>query len=45
MKCYGCGACAVTCPTGAIKLHREERSKILNSHKELTETIYNENRM
>ena len=44
-KCYGCGACAVTCPTGAIRLHREERSKIFGTHKELTETIYKENRI
>ena len=44
-KCYGCGVWAVTCPTGAIKLHREERSKIFNTHKELTETIYKENRI
>lgn len=44
-RCYGCGAYAVTCPTGAIKLHRKERSKILNNHMELTETIYKENRM
>jgi MinD superfamily P-loop ATPase len=43
-KCYGCGVCAVTCPTGAIKLHRVERSKILENFKELTETIYQENR-
>ena len=44
-KCYGCGVCAVTCPTGAIRLHREERSKIFDTHKELTETIYKENRI
>jgi len=44
-KCYGCGVCAVTCPTGAIKIHREERSKIFDAHKELTETIYKENRI
>lgn len=44
-KCYGCGVCAVTCPTGAIKLHREEHSKIFDTHKELTETIYKENRI
>jgi len=43
-KCYGCGACGVTCPAGAIKLHRNERSKILGTLKELTETIYEENR-
>ncbi len=44
-KCYGCGACAVTCPTRAIRLHREERSIIFGTHKELTETIYKENRI
>lgn len=43
-KCYGCGVCAVTCPTEAIKLQREERTTILANFKELTETIYNENR-
>lgn len=43
-KCYGCGVCAVTCPTSAIKLHREERSEILENFKELTERVYDENR-
>ncbi|MFO8019049.1 MAG: 4Fe-4S binding protein [Promethearchaeia archaeon] len=43
-KCYGCGSCAVTCPSEAIKLYRKERTQILDNFKELTDTIYEENR-
>ncbi|MDY6965208.1 MAG: 4Fe-4S binding protein [Halobacteriota archaeon] len=43
-KCYGCGVCAVTCPTGAIKVHRHERTRILENAFELVDTIYRENR-
>jgi hypothetical protein len=43
-QCYGCGSCAMTCPTEAIKLHRKERVEILENFKELTDTIYEENR-
>jgi len=43
-KCYGCGVCAAICPTEAIKLHRLERSKILNDIPQLMKKIYQENR-
>ncbi|TFG11370.1 MAG: hypothetical protein EU535_07295 [Promethearchaeota archaeon] len=39
-SCWGCGVCAVTCPTGAIKLHRLERSHIYENGMELMDTIY-----
>lgn len=44
-KCYGCGVCAVNCPNDAVKLHRKERSIIYNNFKELTDKIYQENRL
>ncbi|MHA1763840.1 MAG: 4Fe-4S binding protein [Promethearchaeota archaeon] len=43
-KCFGCGVCAVGCPNGAIKLHRWERTKIIDNHLQLMEKIYQENR-
>jgi ferredoxin len=42
-RCMGCGVCTVTCPTGALRLERNEREPIFSSPSELHSRVASEN--
>ncbi len=43
-KCIGCGVCTLACPEETLKLHRHERSTLLETPQILLDKVFHENR-